>query len=248
MPASFTVYIDESGDEGFIFLPGERGSSRWLVLSAVVLRKRNDLAAVGVMRSVRTLLGKEANDALHFRKLRHEQRVPYARAIGQAPLRTVSVLTTRLLLERVSWLCRDRRIDGEGDGTAEITFSNRSAMSYDDLRQYLGHLKQTAEARDVRVDWTVVQPARVRAVNHDQRAGLQLADAVASGLFGAVNLTQYGESEPRYLDLIAPTLYRHDAVALGYGVKFWPLDFEAIVERAPHLAAFRPHLVRRRSE
>ena len=57
MPASFTVYIDESGDEGFIFLPGERGSSRWLVLSAVVLRKRNDLAAVGVMRSVRTLLG-----------------------------------------------------------------------------------------------------------------------------------------------------------------------------------------------
>lgn len=117
-----------------------------------------------------------------------------------------------------------------------------------DLRQYLGHLKQTAEARDVRVDWTVVQPARVRAVNHDQRAGLQLADAVASGLFGAVNLTQYGESEPRYLDLIAPTLYRHDAVALGYGVKFWPLDFEAIVERAPHLAAFRPHLVRRRSE
>lgn len=51
MAASFTAYIDESGDEGFIFLPGEKGSSRWLVLSAVVFRKSKDLEAVRVMRA-----------------------------------------------------------------------------------------------------------------------------------------------------------------------------------------------------
>src|SRR3712207_6275478 len=76
--ASFTVYIDESGDEGFVFQPNERGSSRWLVLSAVVLRKRNDLEAVRLMREVRQRLGKDSKKALHFRELRHEQRVPYA--------------------------------------------------------------------------------------------------------------------------------------------------------------------------
>lgn len=264
MTASFTVYIDESGDEGFVFRPNEQGSSRWLVLSAVVFRKRNDAQAVRLMADLRTRLGKDRLQALHFRHLRHEQRVPIARAIGEARyIRTVSVLihkpsiaeperfqseafrlyryACRLLLERVSWLCRDKRRPGEGDGTAEITFSNRSAMSYDDLRAYLGVLRQTAEAKDVRVDWSVIQQAQVRAVNHDQLAGLQLADAVASGLFYALNLNPYTEAESRYLDLLAPTFYRHKGRAMGYGLKFWPTDLRALLPTLPHVAAFEPH-------
>ena len=74
MASSFTAYIDESGDEGFVFLPGEKGSSRWLVLSAVVFRKAKDLEAVRVMREVRTLLGKDPKKALHFREMKHEHR------------------------------------------------------------------------------------------------------------------------------------------------------------------------------
>src|SRR3546814_15951877 len=72
-----------------------------------------------------------ARSTLHFRELKHEQKIPYVRAIAAAPLRTVSVLVhkpslnepetfqaekfrlyfylTRYLLERVSWLCRDHR-------------------------------------------------------------------------------------------------------------------------------------------
>lgn len=92
MTSSFTAYIDESGDEGFVFLPGEKGSSRWLVLSAVVFRKAKDLEAVRVMREVRTLLGKDPKKALHFREMKHEHRVPYVRALATAPMRTVSVL------------------------------------------------------------------------------------------------------------------------------------------------------------
>lgn len=60
MTSSFTAYIDESGDEGFVFLPGEKGSSRWQVLSAVVFRKSKDLEAVRVMREVRTFFGRVA--------------------------------------------------------------------------------------------------------------------------------------------------------------------------------------------
>ena len=37
MTASFTVYIDESGDEGFVFHPSERGSSRLRELLGRVL-------------------------------------------------------------------------------------------------------------------------------------------------------------------------------------------------------------------
>ena len=46
MSSSFVAYIDESGCEGFKFLADEQGSSRWFVLSALVLRKENDLLAV----------------------------------------------------------------------------------------------------------------------------------------------------------------------------------------------------------
>lgn len=262
MTASFTAYIDESGDEGFVFLPGEKGSSRWLVLSAVVFRKSKDLEAVRVMREVRTLLGKDAKKALHFREMKHEHRVPYVRALATAPMRTVSVLihkpsitepekfqneafrlyryATRLLVERVSWLCRDARKDNEGDGSCELIFSNRSAMSYEDLRNYLLHLKDKPST-DTRIDWNAIRPQQVRAVNHDQLAGLQMADAVASSLFFAVNLTQYSEVEDRYFRMLRPTVYRHSKTGeIGYGLKFWPGSLEALTENMEHLVSFAP--------
>ena len=260
MASSFTAYIDESGDEGFVFLPGEKGSSRWLVLSAVVFRKAKDLEAVRVMREVRTLLGKDPKKALHFREMKHEHRVPYVRALATAPMRTVSVLihkpsitepekfqneafrlyryATRLLVERVSWLCRDTRKDNEGDGSCELIFSNRSAMSYEDLRKYLRLLKDKP-GTDARIDWNAIRPQLVPAVNHDQLAGLQMADAVASSLFFAVNLTQYSEVEDRYFRMLRPTIYRHAKTGeLGYGLKFWPGSLEVLTESMTHLASF----------
>lgn len=246
MTASFVAYVDESGDEGFKFLPNEKGSSRWFVLSAMVIRRENDLLVVQLARQARELLKKDAKKTLHFRELRHEQRVPLARLIGDAPVRTVSVMVhkpsisepeifqhqayalyhyaTRLLVERVSWLCRDHHRTGQGDGTVEIVFSNRSAMSYDNLRGYLNQLKTDQAGGDVRVDWRVVDPARIRAVNHDQLAGLQLADAVASGVFFAVHRNPYGEYEDRYLRLMGKTIYRNKGSADGYGLKLWCAD------------------------
>lgn len=51
---------------------------------------------------------------------------------------------SRLLLERVSWLCRDHRKAGAGDGFADIAFSNRAQISYDELRGY-----PEAQAKDL---------------------------------------------------------------------------------------------------
>jgi hypothetical protein len=125
----------------------------------------------------------------------------------------------RLLLERVSWLCRDHHKAGQGDGRAEVIFSNRSAMSYDDLRNYLHQLKE--DTKNVRIEWGVIDPNLVSAINHDQLAGLQLADAVATSVFYSVHKNQYGEVEDRYLKLIAPIIYRHEGKIEGYGMKFW---------------------------
>lgn len=158
---------------------------------------------------------------------------------GEPPFRLYRY-ATRLLVERVSWLCRDTRKDNEGDGSCELIFSNRSAMSYEDLRNYLTHLKDKP-GTDARIDWTAIHPQKVRPVNHDQLAGLQMADAVASSLFFAVNLTQYSEVEDRYFRMLRPTIYRHPKTGeLGYGLKFWPGSLEALTESMEHLVCFTP--------
>lgn len=126
---------------------------------------------------------------------------------------------TRLLLERVSWLCRDyHRPEDRGGGLAELIFSNRSAMSYEDLRDYLRRLRSQSE---VRIHWDSVDPAAVSAVSHDQLAGLQVADAVATGVFYSVHRSVYGETEDGYLRLLARNIYRVRRTADGYGLKFW---------------------------
>lgn len=257
MTSSFRVYIDESGDEGFTFLPDNQGSSRWLVLSALILRREDDLLAVALAKQARELLKKPPKHPLHFRELKHEQRVPLARLLGQMQARAVNVLihkpsipdpelfqqqkyslyryASRLLLERVSWFCRDHHKVGVGDRRAELIFSNRSAMSYDDLREYLQQLKADA-SHDVRIDWNVIEPTLVSAVNHDQLAGLQLADALATSAFYAVHRNQYGEVEERYLKLVAPIIYHREGKLEGYGLKFW-CDDKAEIARVLELVA-----------
>ncbi|HVY23675.1 MAG TPA: DUF3800 domain-containing protein [Steroidobacteraceae bacterium] len=254
--ASFRAYIDESGDEGFVFKPDGTGSSRWLVLSAVIVRRENDLIVVKLMDEVRALLGRQPRKELHFVKLNHAQRIPYARAIGKASLRTVSVMihkpsvqepetfqahkhrlyryASRLLLERVSWLCRDHHIKGKGSGLADIIFSNRGQMSYEELRGYLCKLRENSAG--VNIDWNFIDPAAVSAVQHSQMAGLQIADAVASGIFAALNPNQFGDTESRYLTELLPTVYRHQGQLLGYGLKFWPGDITVLQKNNPQLA------------
>ncbi|MCL4476242.1 MAG: DUF3800 domain-containing protein [Nitrospirae bacterium] len=257
---SFRVYVDESGDEGFVFHPDGSGSSRWLVLAAAVIRKKNDLSLVRTLEDVRALLGKAPRKELHFRDLKHEQRVPYIKHVASAPIKTVSVLihkpsmrdpekfqsekfllyryASRFLLERVSWLCRDKHNPGEGNGKADIVFSNRSIMSYQELTGYLQTLKTKSDPLDVRIDWNVIDPERVSAVDHSRLAGLQIADAVASSFFFAVNVNRYGEVEGKYSRFLLPTCYRHRGVALGYGLKFWPEDFQKLKSTNSHIAMF----------
>jgi hypothetical protein len=260
MKTSFRAYVDESGDEGFVFNADGSGSSRWLVLSALVTRTEADLETVKLIDRVRSTLGRQPRTPLHFRDLKHEQRLPYVREIAAAKIRTISILihkpsidepekfqsekyllyryASRLLLERVSWLCRDDRKEGAGNGEVEIIFSNRSQMSYDDLRSYLHTLKSKSDPLDVTIDWSAINPDTVQAVNHDKLMGLQLADAVASSLFFAVNLNRYGDTEPRYQEILRPTFYRHKGTALGYGLKFWPKDLTALRTTQNHLAVF----------
>lgn len=246
MAESFVAYIDESGDEGFKFREDGSGSSRWFILSAVVVRKINDLQMVVGAKRAREVLKFEPKRQIHFCNLRHEQRVPVARIIGNLPVKTVSILihkpsiadpenfqqdayslyryASRLLLERISWLCRDNRKKNDGDGRVQLIYSNRSAMSYEDLRAYLSQLRHKPNGQTVNIDWDVIDENMVRAVNHDKMAGLQLADVVASSIYQAVNPNKYGDTETKYLEMLGKTIYTRQSKVEGYGLKFWCTD------------------------
>ena len=224
-----------------------------------VIRRASDLQMVSCLKEVRDVLGKPPKTPLHFVDLRHEQRIPYIRRVGELPIRTVNVLVykprisepekfqntkyllyryaTRMLLERVSWLCRDQRRAGEGDGFAEIIFSNRSNMSYDDIRDYLRLLirQHGDDPQKVQIDPTVIDPEHIRSVEHSKMAGLQVADAVASGLHFSVKVNRYGETEAGYLPHLKKSLYRHGKTVLGYGIKMWPEDFHVLKAKAPEI-------------
>jgi hypothetical protein len=227
MPCSFVVYIDESGDEGFSF---ENGSSEWFVLSAVVTLKSEDLQTVKLVDRVRQRLGRPEHKPLHFRDLRHEHRLPLIEEISRASLRVVTLLVhkpsvvepeifrqnshlyfqaTQDLLERVGQLCQGAR-PRVGDGTAEVVFSNRSGMSYENLIQSL---------RTSRFEETPIRHDQVYACTAGRRMGLQIADAVASGFFKAVEPTEYGYTEDRYARMLGTVLYRKEEVCQGYGLK-----------------------------
>jgi hypothetical protein len=243
---SYRVYIDESGDEGF---DCAKGASQWFVLSAAVTRASTDLETVKLVDTVRTLLNRPAKKPLHFRDLRHEHRIPFIDHIARARLRVLSVLVhkpsivdpetfqdphrlyfyaVRYLLERVSWLCRDRRDPEDGDGTAEIVFSNRSSMSYDELRSYFKRLE--AAEPPTSIDWSAIRCDQMVAFAAGKRMGLQIADAVAYAFFRAVEPTAYGHTEDRYARMLRPVVYNQGKIYKGYGIKLWPGAVESSIQ------------------
>lgn len=97
-------------------------------------------------------------------------------------------------------------------------------MSYIELSAYLAKLKKKSAASGVRIDWSAVDSEKVEIYGHKQRMGLQIADAVASAMWNGVNPNAYGHTEPRYAEILLPTVYAHKKQRFGYGVKVLPSE------------------------
>lgn len=241
----FRVYIDESGDEGFKFAPGLKHdwSPLWFVISAVIVRVENEMEQVTVIDEIREKLKKDRGFSVHFREMKHDQKALASALVGKRRFRTVSVAiykpaidapetfneryrlyfyATRYLLERVSWLCRDTRRN-PGD-KAEIIFSNRGGMKYEELRNYMCTLSKHGAngTLDVRINWDVIDANLIRSEQHRKMMGLQVADVVASSTFAALHHNRYGLTETGYLHRIRGIAYRHKGTVSGYGLKLWP--------------------------
>ena len=250
MTASFVAYIDESGDEGFKFRDNleEQKSSDWFILATLISRKKTDLETVKVIDNVRNEFKLHCRKHVHWKDLKHPQKVRYAQIIAGLRTRILALCVhkpslmepekfqeryrlyfyaVRYLLERISWLARDQHNPSKwgGDGTVELFFSNRQGMSYEEMRDYLRLLKKQQEAgMDIRIDFDKVPIDKITSRAPGKSMGLQLADAVAGAFFNALERDRFGNTEPRYLQIMKPILYRHEHTVRGYGLKIVPRE------------------------
>jgi hypothetical protein len=85
-------------------------------------------------------------------------------------------------------------------------------------------LERNAESLDVRIDWRVIRADQIAAYSSGRRMGLQIADAVASSFFYAVNPSRLGFTEDRYARMLKPVVYNREGRYLGYGIKLFPKE------------------------
>lgn len=243
MSHSFIAYIDESGDDGFspakFRQPGHRGgSSRWLIVSATVMRARWGDYAVPWRNELLSLTGKQSRH-LHFTDLTHGQRLAVCQFLSQKPLRAISVLSnketiapgtfaspnqyywflTRYVIERLSWLCRDNRVANDGDGSVKIIFSRRGRMSYEDFGNYLRHMQTNLQTT---IHWPSIDIDAVESRVHSKSAALQLCDTIASAMAQGVECDEFQNCEPRYAERLKRIIYHRANNYFSYGVKIVP--------------------------
>lgn len=190
-----------------------------------------------------------AKKALHFRDLQHEVRKFYAARIAQADLATAVVLikkrdllphyqtpakqrdlrqnlyylATFMLMETVSHYCTESYKPGDtGDGSVDLVFSSRSTMDYDLLRGLIGMVLADPPNFSYRgkAGTDIIRPAQVQAIMHSKSMGLQIADAITSGYFYAVEASADGFTEDAYVRLLLPRACRHGGQVFGSGAQF----------------------------
>jgi len=226
--AHLNAWIDESGQRAWT-----ARSSDHFVMSAVVVPDDGIHVAAQLLADLRRDLGRAQGDTLHWRNIKgHSDRLHVAQQLGQASQLTLSTVvvckrhlqglptedhsylyTLRFLLERLSWLARDA-----GD-TLSFTLAHVVRFKLATLRGYETRLR----ASDTQIAWEAMDTMGGALGQPSGLEGLQLADAAASATAKAFEPDRYGNTERRYLEALAPRLYRRGAGALtSYGLKIHP--------------------------
>lgn len=192
---------------------------------------------------------------IHFKDIPHEKRVRVISEIKTCRAKITSVIinkrrieqpeiftaapfrlyfyATRLLMERVSWYCRDVANGAHLQNCeAKIVFEHRKHLSYEKLKQYFQVLQVAATndaflqllTHDVRIHWPAINIDTITAAQKHDYAGLQLADCGASGIRWALEENKYGNTEHRHAKNLKPIIYHRNGNFAGYGMKFFPCD------------------------
>lgn len=235
----YRVYVDEAGDRGI-----SATSDRHFVVSAVIIADSGDAVVRSQLAELRAQLKRHPGHVLHFVKFSHSQRLKAVQDIAGFSIAAVTnvvihkdligqpmpagdmayisrpdpmyLWALRLLLERVSWFV------AESEGTEAIaTFAHLRGFDPKKLHSY----RQALEVSDgVSIRWDIFDGHPFRVASPKTMELLQIADTTASALFRAIEVDDFGNTERRYLEELAPVLYRPEGKGsvTSYGLKVFP--------------------------
>lgn len=200
-----------------------------------------------------------ARKALHFRDLEHDVRKYYAARIAQASLTTAVVLikkqdllpiyqtpaeqkkvgealyhtATTTLIDIISHYCVNARTaEDAGDGSVDLVFSSRSSLDYAELRDFVGEVLAGSELSKYHghTNADIIRVSQIQPMMHGKSMGLQIADAITSGYYKAVEPSEDGFVEDAYVRLLLPRAYQGDDNLNGIRFKHCSKETLAAVE------------------
>lgn len=134
----------------------------------------------------------------------------------------------RLLLERVTAFCAARTVKDHGESKLiKIEFSERGGIRYSQTAAYQYYLRQQQQGGQIylkkrepvmsMLDWDLMA-----AHPHQERAGLQLADYVASAFYQAIDCGGPGAWDMEPAKSLAPILPKEAGLHRDFGVALFP--------------------------
>ncbi|MBK1788856.1 DUF3800 domain-containing protein [Prauserella cavernicola] len=226
------AFIDESGQRA----RGKKASAHF-IMAAVIVADEDLTHAKELLARLRLDLRRRPGDHLSWKNLKpHGQRLHVAKTLASQPWLTVSTVvvckqhltgeplnedqsylyTLRFLLERLSWIARDRR------RILHYTMAHIQRFKIAKLREYEENLRKKP---DTSIEWGHLNPRGGRMDQPQNFELLQLGDLAASACGSAFNVDGFGNTERRYLQELSPCLYRRGsgpACLTSYGLKMHP--------------------------
>ena len=139
---------------------------------------------------------------------------------------------TTLLLERVTDFVEWHSTKEYGEPKKlKIEYSVRGGLSYSQMAAYYTWLRMKGPTKNLflpwgNLKWSVLSGDLLKIYPHTERAGLQLADCVASAFFKGSDVYNTNDCDPRFAMALKPRMARYrDRPAgqiAGYGVKLIP--------------------------
>lgn len=231
-----TVYIDEAGDLG------TKKGTRWFVLTAVVVDKKNESSIRTNLAQIKTRLNVKC---IHIRELRdYNKRAFVARELNEEQFTFMCVIadtqkldpaklpstdplsvtaynySCRLLLERVSWFLRD------SGKVADIVLSARGTKRDSELIDYITN--KLLPYPDNQIVENVFD--KISAKSAGSWDLLQLADVCATSTFLAYEVNGWEIRTPCFLKTLSSHLYKYNGKTDKYGIKYFSSNMKPITD------------------
>lgn len=243
----YSAFVDEAGSEGD---PDKVGGFEFIILSAAVFRHTNLQFATEIwLDAAKRLRKKPDHFDRDFKKFNSDrEKYLITSMLSRVPFRFATVIVhkpsltqlgakygdiyhyaSQLLLERISWICRDADLNcHETDPRCSILFSERKSLRADRFIDYAKPILANEHKRSSRVEAKHIDLDLISDRPHRDCPPLRVADFIAASFGAALETNKLlGMTDDRFIVNLMPTAYRpKERKIWSNGIKLFPPEAE----------------------